>query len=182
MATRGHFAKFRGLKVSSKHSSLNQNYMEKMIVREPLMVEKNLHPEAKKRYNAMMEEPKPLKFKLHDWPLPEIKAKMDALQAIRDAKVAAGEAEVMPLAAQNFFMPLNKPLGTLETLPFDIERTHKGNLPVYTDTRAGGQRRVTVVRKLYGDVAIFKEELSKIVSNSPIEEMQGRLEISGFHT
>ena len=96
--------------------------------------------------------------------------------------MAAGEAEVMPLAAQNFFMPLNKPLGTLETLPFDIERTHKGNLPVYTDTRAGGQRRVTVVRKLYGDVAIFKEELSKIVSNSPIEEKQGRLEISGFHT
>ena len=41
----------------------------------------------------MMEEPKPLKFKLHDWPVPEIKAKMDALQAIRDAKVAAGEAE-----------------------------------------------------------------------------------------
>ena len=79
-------------------------------------------------------------------------------------------------------MPLNKPLGTLEALPFQVERTHKGNLPVYTDYRAGGGRKVTVVRKIYGDVEAFKEELSKIVSNSPIQDKVGRLEISGFHS
>ena len=79
-------------------------------------------------------------------------------------------------------MPLNKPLGALEELPFQIERSFKGNLPVYTDLRAGGQRKVTVVRKIFGDVDAFKQELAKIVSNAPIEEKNGRLEVSGFHT
>ena len=84
---------------------------------------------------------------------------------------------------QSSFVPLNNPLGPLdENLPFSVERTHKGNLPVYTDIRAGGQRKVTVVRKILGDVEAFKTELSKIVSNAPIEEKVGRLEISGFHT
>ncbi|CDW82189.1 ribosomal protein [Stylonychia lemnae] len=77
---------------------------------------------------------------------------------------------------------LIKPLGLSETLPFQVERTHSNNLPVYTDFRNGGMRKVTVVRKLFGDVDEFKTELSKIVSNSPIVEKQGRLEISGFHT
>ena len=156
--------------------------MEKMIVREPMLKEKNLHPEAKKRWNTMTAEPLPLTFKLHDWPAPEIKAKMETLQAIQDARVAAGEIERSPFTAASMFIPINRPLGTLEALPFDIERTHKGNLPVYTDTRAGGQRKVTVIRKIFGDLNSFKDELSKIVSNSPIEEKQGRLEISGFHT
>ena len=46
----------------------------------------------------------------------------------------------------------------------------------------GGQRKVTVVRKLSGDIDEFKSELAKVVSNSPIEEKMGRLEISGLHT
>ena len=70
----------------------------------------------------------------------------------------------------------------MEELPFQVERTHKGNLPVYTDVRAGGSRRVTVVRKIFGDVNAFKDELSKIVSNAPIEERVGRLEVSGMHS
>ena len=85
-------------------------------------------------------------------------------------------------AVKSTFVPLDKPLGVLEELPFEVSRTHKGNLPVYADRRAGGGRKVTVVRKIYGDIEAFKEELSKIVSNSPIEDKQGRLEISGFHT
>ena len=92
------------------------------------------------------------------------------------------QEEGQDLAASSIFVPINEPLGTLEALPFEVERTHKGNLPVYTDTRAGGQRKVTVVRKILGDSEAFKAELSKIVSNSPIEEKNGRFEISGFHT
>ena len=42
--------------------------------------------------------------------------------------------------------------------------------------------KVTIVRKIFGDVNEFKNELSKIVSNSPIEEKMGRIEIAGFHT
>ena len=122
-------------------------------------------------------------FKLHAWPTEAVKAKIETMQAIRAQRIEAGEIEDLPqMAAENIFVPLNKPLGPLETLPFDIERTHKGNLPVYTDTRAGGQRRVTVVRKIFGDLDAFKEELSKIVSNAPIEDKQGRIEVSGFHT
>ena len=157
--------------------------MEKMIVREPAMKSDNLHPEAKKRFNEMMQEPEPLTFKLHEWPVPQVQAKIDAFKEARDMRVAAGELEAgQDFAKSSIFVPLNEPLGTLEALPFSVERTHKGNLPVYTDTRAGGQRKVTVVRKIFGDSDIFKAELSKIVSNSPILEKNGRFEISGFHT
>jgi hypothetical protein len=38
------------------------------------------------------------------------------------------------------------------------------------------------VRRIFGNVEEFKSELSKVVSNSPIEEKMGRLEISGLHT
>ena len=63
-----------------------------------------------------------------------------------------------------------------------MERTHTGNVPVYTDYRVGGMRKVTVVRKIFGDINEFKTELSKVVSNAPIEEKMGRLEISGLHS
>ena len=61
-------------------------------------------------------------------------------------------------------------------------RSNKGNLPVYTDFRSGGNRHLTVVRKVEGDLAAFRTELSKVVSNATIEEKMGRLEISGIHT
>jgi large subunit ribosomal protein L49 len=76
----------------------------------------------------------------------------------------------------------NQPLGLAAELPFTIERTHSNNLPVYTDLRNGGMRKLTVVRKISGDINEFKAELSKIVSNSPIEEKMGRIEISGQHS
>mmetsp|Transcript_649 Transcript_649/g.878 ORF Transcript_649/g.878 Transcript_649/m.878 type:complete len:95 (+) Transcript_649:92-376(+) len=94
--------------------------MEKMVVRQPVLNQDNLHPEAKKRYNAMMQEPEPLAFQLHAWPVPEVQAKIDAIKAVRDARVQAGEAgpNAMFAAASSIFIPLNKPLGTLEQLPF----------------------------------------------------------------
>ena len=55
-------------------------------------------------------------------------------------------------------------------------------MPVYTDYRVGGMRKVTVVRKITGDINEFKTELSKVVSNAPIEEKMGRIEISGLHS
>ena len=157
MATTGHFAKFKGFKIDSKHAKLNQTYMEKMIVRQPQDRLDKLHPDAKKKYNAMMQEPKPLSYKLHEWPLGEAKTKIESIMEVRRQRVEAGEMEETPdlFAAKSMFVPLNNPLGTLEDLPFQVERTHKGNLPVYTDTRAGGQRKVTVVRKIFGDVEAF---------------------------
>ena len=40
-------------------------------------------------------------------------------------------------------------------MPFNIDRTHKNNLPVYTEFRMGGQQKRTVIRKLTGDVNAF---------------------------
>ena len=53
---------------------------------------------------------------------------------------------------------------------------------MYTDYRNGGMRKLTVVRGVSGDINEFKEELAKVVSNSPIEEKMGRVEISGLHS
>lgn len=53
---------------------------------------------------------------------------------------------------------------------------------MYSDYRNGGMRKVTIVRKLTGDIDEFTTELKKVVSNSPIEEKMGRVEISGLHT
>ena len=43
-------------------------------------------------------------------------------------------------------------------------------------------KKVTIVRRIFGDVNEFKDELSKVVSNSDIEEKMGRVEISGLHS
>ena len=80
------------------------------------------------------------------------------------------------------FKPLAEPLGPLQEIPFGIERTHKGNLPVFTDCRSGGTRNLTVVRKIHGDVEKLKSELAKVCSNAEIEEKMGRLEITGRHS
>ena len=55
-------------------------------------------------------------------------------------------------------------------------------MPVYTDYKIGGMKKVTIVRKLTGDIDEFKNELRKITSNSTIEEKVGRVEISGLHS
>ena len=78
---------------------------------------------------------------------------------------------------------MNEPLGTLSLdMPFEVKRTHRDNLPVYSEFKMNGQQKKTIVRNITGDLNQFKEELSKIVSNSPITEKMGRLEISGLHT
>ena len=77
---------------------------------------------------------------------------------------------------------MNEPLGPIEALPFQVDRTHKNNLPVYTNYKMGGNQKRTVIRNLTGDITAFKEELSKVVSNSEISEKMGRIEVNGLHT
>ena len=91
-----HFSKFSGLRVTSKHGKLTNKYIEKMIVREPQLKQKNMHPEAMKRWNTMMQEPKPLTYKLHEWPVEEARAKIEAMQRLREARIETGEVERMP--------------------------------------------------------------------------------------
>ena len=77
---------------------------------------------------------------------------------------------------------INEPLGPIDDLPFAVDRTHKSNLPVYTNYRHGGQQKRTVIRNISGDVNQFKDELSKIVSNAPMTEKMGRIEVNGLHS
>ena len=151
-----HFAKYSGLKVNLTHHLTNK-YMMRMVVREPVDKKHNLHPNVKKRWNQMTQAAVPFAFKMHDDDM------------VRDLSTGG-------------LRHLNEPLGTVEPLPFQIERTHKNNLPVYTDLKMGGQTKVTVVRKVVGDVELLKTELAKVVSNAPIKEKMGRIEISGLHS
>jgi len=73
------------------------------------------------------------------------------------------------------------PLGGTTTFPFHVDRTHTGNLPVYSDLSHAGTQQRTIIRKLTGDVQKFKDELSKVVSNAPIYTKVGRLEVKGLH-
>ena len=69
-----------------------------------------------------------------------------------------------------------------QSLPFTIHRTFRKNLPVYTEYKQGGNIQKTIVRNITGDLSEFKSELTKVVSNSPINEKMGRIEINGLHT
>ena len=62
-------------------------------------------------------------------------------------------------------------------MPFSVSRTFRNNLPVYTDYKNGGNVKKTIIRNISGDIKEFKEELAKVVSNSPIIEKMGRVEI-----
>lgn len=53
---------------------------------------------------------------------------------------------------------------------------------MYTEYRSGGQQKVTIIRKIMGDVDGFKSELAKVCSNAPIEEKIGRVEVNGIHS
>lgn len=77
---------------------------------------------------------------------------------------------------------LNVPLGNTELIPFYVTRTFTGNLPVYTEYRNNHNRKLTVIRRLTGDVDEFKNELSKVVSNAPLYQRMGRIEVKGLHS
>lgn len=49
---------------------------------------------------------------------------------------------------------LIKPLGNTSHLPFQIVRSNNNNLPVYTDFKSNRQRKITIVRKIYGDIEV----------------------------
>ena len=76
----------------------------------------------------------------------------------------------------------DEPIGGVEELPFNVSRTFNGNLPVYTEFRNNRARHLTVVRRITGDVEEFKEELAKVVSNAPIYDKIGRIEVKGLHS
>ena len=164
-----HFSKVNGLKNNMVKAAKNPTptYMQQMIVREQVDRKDRLHPDVKRRWNQMTQEPQPLKFKLHD---------------LQGESVDGDSESTYKLFEKYKNFHVNEPLKPLEPLPFIVERTHRSNLPVYSDYKMGGQQKRTIVRNITGDINQFKEELAKVVSNSPITEKMGRVEISGIHT
>ena len=73
-------------------------------------------------------------------------------------------------------------MGPLSPLPFNVDRTYRNNLPVYTELKDGGNRKSTEIRLITGDIQAFKEELAKIVSNEDIKEKMGKVSVNGIHS
>ena len=59
------------------------------------------------------------------------------------------------------------PLGPAEDIPFHIERTHTGNLPVYTEFKCNRKQQLTVVRKISGDVDVSLNKFRNSKKNQP---------------
>ncbi len=77
--------------------------------------------------------------------------------------------------------PHPAPLNPIEKLPFIIERTSTGNLPVYIEYNSNHNIKRTVIRKISGDVDQFCEELKKVVSNFQVRKKIGYVEVPGVH-
>ena len=70
----------------------------------------------------------------------------------------------------------------LPQLPFMIDRTDIGKaLPVYTEIKGGNTKKLTILRKIRGDVSELAAEMEKVVGK-PVLIRPGRLEVEGnFH-
>lgn len=73
------------------------------------------------------------------------------------------------------------PLGGVEGLPFFVERTASGNLPVYRDYGRDRAKKLTIVRKVTGDVEELMAELTKVTSNSEVTANVGSVQVAGLH-
>lgn len=135
-------------------TNIKEEYLKKFIMRQSTGKLDRLHPNAKRVYNRMIQQPEPLTYKLQE----------------------------IPEREKNYFWEISKPIGGTEHLPFQIMRTHTNNLPVYMDYKMGRSQKKTVIRHIMGDVEAFKKELSKIVSNSEIEHKVGKVIVTGKHT
>jgi len=51
-------------------------------------------------------------------------------------------------------------------LPFNVERSLSGNLPVYVDYKNRRTIKRTIIRKISGDIEKLADELRKVCSNA----------------
>lgn len=80
-----------------------------------------------------------------------------------------------PAAAATLFPPLSSVspaqlLGNENTRPtgtYFVERSATGNLPVYSDTKGGGNKLVTEVRRVQGDVLALRNDLQAALPYIP---------------
>lgn len=69
------------------------------------------------------------------------------------------------------------------SLPFLIERTENGGLPVYTDIKGGNTKKVTIIRRIKGDPFPLQSELTKVVQGEKAVEIRpGKIVIDGNYS
>ncbi|RKP40340.1 ribosomal protein L49/IMG2, partial [Dimargaris cristalligena] len=70
---------------------------------------------------------------------------------------------------------------TLPSLPYSVLRTTNKNLPVYTDIRNGRTRRLTLVRRIFGNTEELKNELMDYLKSKDvsIRKTTGHIWIKG---
>lgn len=56
------------------------------------------------------------------------------------------------------------------------------NLPVYTDFSGGDSKKLTIVRRITGDIEAMRDELIKITGNSQAVIKHGKIEVTGLHS
>jgi large subunit ribosomal protein L49 len=66
-------------------------------------------------------------------------------------------------------------------LPFIIDRSALGYLPVYTEYKNGRTKVFTILRKCKGDIELLKEDLEKVVGK-PVKIQFGKLVVEGNYT
>lgn len=56
-------------------------------------------------------------------------------------------------------------------LPYFVERTFVGkNLPIYTEYKSGGNKVITVIRKIFGSIDEFKKDIQSHDPHFKIEK------------
>ncbi|CAO1408783.1 unnamed protein product [Diamesa serratosioi] len=73
-----------------------------------------------------------------------------------------------------------------KSLPYYVERTKNFMLPVYMDITFRGQRRITIVRKIEGDIWKLEEELKQMIGDkvkkpifTQVNEMNRQISFKG---
>ncbi|KAJ1960697.1 mitochondrial 54S ribosomal protein img2 [Dipsacomyces acuminosporus] len=57
----------------------------------------------------------------------------------------------------------------LVTYPYFVQRTRFQSLPVYTDIKNGGTRKLTLVRRIEGDIEALRSDLVQALEDSTIQ-------------
>ncbi|BEJ18033.1 hypothetical protein CspHIS471_0703100 [Cutaneotrichosporon sp. HIS471] len=58
------------------------------------------------------------------------------------------------------------------TLGYLVARSEQGNLPVYTEYRNGRSNRLTIVRKITGDVGALRNDIAQYLADGHIDPLK----------
>ncbi|BEI86998.1 hypothetical protein CcaverHIS002_0703440 [Cutaneotrichosporon cavernicola] len=92
---------------------------------------------------------------------------MLALRASTSTRVFA-RAYSVQAAAPVAAAPTPRP----RTLGYLVARSEQGNLPVYTEYRNGRSNRLTVVRKISGDVGALRNDIAQYLADGHIDPLK----------